>query len=122
MKTRYNLLIACVLLSRVAVAQDPTPGIEIPTDASSPMGTRNNGFIGIPVVRSSPQLGFGVGAVGAFLFSIDSASPNSVVGAGGVYSDTQSWLFAVGSRVYFHGAAREGAAGAAFFGLNYDFF
>jgi len=118
----YNLLIALVSVSRVAMAQDPTPGIELPTDARSPMIAQHGGFIGIPVVRSSPQLGFGVGAVGAYSFSIDSASPKSAVGAGGVYSDTRSWLFAVGSRVYWNAGTRDGAAGAAFFGLRYDFF
>jgi len=100
MTRHYNLLIALVAISRVAMAQDPTPGIDLPTDARSPMVAQHGGFIGVPVVRSTPQLGFGVGAVGAFLFGIDSASPKSVVGVGGVYSDTQSWLFAVVSVVF----------------------
>src|SRR5690349_19522429 len=110
---RYSLLIALVSAGRVAMAQDPTPGIELPTDARSPLtpGISNGGFIGIPVVRSSPQLGFAVGAVGALLFSIDSASPRSVVGVGGVYSETQSWLAEIGSRVYFQSGARTGAIG-----------
>jgi len=121
---RYSLLIALVSAGRVATAQDPTPGIELPTDARSSLtpGISNGGFIGIPVVRSSPQLGFAVGAVGALLFSIDSASPRSVVGVGGVYSETQSWLAEIGSRVYFQSGARTGAIGFLFFGLNYDFF
>lgn len=121
---RYGLLIALVLCSRVAVAQDPTPGIELPTDSRTPStpGVRNGGFIGIPVVRSTPELGFAVGAVGALLFSIDSVSPRSIVGVGGAYSDTQSWLAAVASRVYFQGGARTGAIGFLFFGFNYDFF
>lgn len=118
----YRTLIALAVMSRAALAQDPTPGIELPTDAHAPIKTGAGGFVGIPVIRSTPQLGFGVGAVGAFLFSVDSTAPQSVIGAGGVYSDTQSWMFAVGSRVYFHGVSRAGAAGAAFFGLNYDFF
>ena len=122
MTRHYNLLIALVAVSRVAMAQDPTPGIDLPTDARSPMVAQHGGFIGVPVVRSTPQLGLGLGAVGAFLFGIDSASPKSVVGAGGVYSDTQSWLFAVGSRVFWNAGARDGAIGAAFFGLRYDFF
>lgn len=116
-------LIILVLAARIAAAQDPTPGADLPTDARSPVNsTGAGGFVGMPVVRSTPQLGFGLGAVGAFLFRIDSASPQSVVGAGGVYSDTQSWLFGVGSRVLFHGGSRDGAAGIALFELNYDFF
>lgn len=104
------------------MAQDPTPGVELPTDAKTQVGTRHGGFVGIPVVTSTPTLGFGLGAVGALLFSIDSASSKSVVGIGGAYSDTQSWIFEVGSRVAFHGNAREGALGFNYFGLNYDFF
>src|SRR4051794_26382483 len=96
---RYSLLIGLLFTGRAVGAQDPTPGIDLPTDARSTITTRAGGFVGIPVVRSTPMLGFGIGAVGAFLFRIDSASPQSVVGAGGVYSDTQSWMFAVGSRV-----------------------
>ena len=121
---RYNVLIALVAVGRVAVAQDPTPGMELPTDARSPMtpGLRNGGFIGIPVVHSTPQLGFGIGGVAAMLFSMDSISPQSVVGVGAVYSNTQSWLAEIGSRVYFQDGARDGAIGFLFFGLNYDFF
>jgi hypothetical protein len=106
------------------MAQDPTPGIELPTDSRTPStpGMRNGGFIGIPVVRSTPQLGFALGAVGALLFNIDSASPKSIVGVGGAYSDTQSWLAEIGSRVYFQNGARTGALGFLFFGFNYDFF
>jgi len=123
-ETRNSLIIFLLLVAgRIAAAQDPTPGADLPTDARSPINsTGAGGFVGVPVVRSTPQLGFGLGAVGAFLFRIDSASPQSVVGAGGVYSDTQSWLFGVGSRVLFHGGSRDGAAGVALFELNYDFF
>jgi outer membrane protein assembly factor BamA len=96
--------------------------VELPTDARSPITKGSGGFVGLPVVRSTPTLGFGVGAVGAFLFRVDSASPQSVIGAGGVYSDTQSWLFEVGSRVYLHGGSRNGAVGLSFFDFRYDFF
>lgn len=122
MISHSKTLIALLLAGRAVAAQDPTPGVDLPTDAHSPVTTRSGGFVGIPVVRWTPQLGFGVGAVGAFLFSIDSTSPQSVVGGGGVYSDTQSWMFSVGSRVFFHGGSRDGAAGVSVFGLNYDFF
>lgn len=124
MVRRYCLLIALVLCSRAAVAQDPTPGIELPTDSRTPStpGVHNGGFIGIPVVRSTPQLGFALGGVAALLFSIDSASPKSIVGVGAAYSDTQSWLAEVASRVFFQNGARTGALGFLWFGFNYDFF
>jgi outer membrane protein assembly factor BamA len=119
---RYSLLIVLLALSRVAMAQDPTPGVELPTDAKTPTGSPHGGFVGIPVVTSTPTLGFGLGAVGVFLFSLDSASSKSVVGIGGAYSDTKSWIFEAGGRVAFHGDARQGAAGANYFELNYNFF
>jgi len=117
---RYSLLIVLLAVCRSAMAQDPTPGVELPTDARTQIGTRHGGFVGIPVVTSTPTLGFGLGAVGAFLFSLDSASSKSAVGIGGAYSDTQSWIFEAGGRVAFHADARQGAAGANFFGVGFE--
>jgi Omp85 superfamily domain len=118
----FAALVGLVAMSRVLGAQDPTPGVDLPTDARSPVTTKSGGFVGLPVIRSTPTFGFGIGAVGAFLFQLDTMSPQSVVGVGGAYSETQSWLFAVGGRLYFQNGARDGAAGATFFNLRYDFF
>ena len=115
-------LVALVVTSRVLGAQDPTPGVDLPTDARSPINTHAGGFVGLPVIRSTPTFGFGLGAVGAFLFQLDTISPSSVVGVGGAYSDTQSWIFAAGGRVFFQDGARDAAAGFTFFNLRYDFF
>jgi len=115
-------LVAFAVTSSELGAQDPTPGVDLPTDARSPITTRAGGFVGLPVIRSTPTFGFGLGAVGAFLFQLDTVSPQSVVGVGGAYSDTQSWIFAGGGRVYFENGARDGAAGFTFFNLRYDFF
>ena len=122
MNSHYKILIAIVAVARGALAQDPTPGVDLPTDGRSSIPAAGTRYVGIPVLRSTPMLGFGVGAVGAMFGRLDSASSPSVIGVGGAYSQTQSWIFAVGTRVFFHGDARRGAAGAAFFDFRYHFF
>src|SRR4029077_13045646 len=49
-------------------------------------------------------------------------SPKSIIGVGGAYSNTQSWLAEIASRVYFQNGARTGALGFLFFNFNYEFF
>jgi outer membrane protein assembly factor BamA len=122
MNNHYTTLIALLAIGRIAQAQDPTPGVDLPTDARSSITARDARYVGIPVLRSTPMLGFGLGAVGAMFGRLDSASSPSVIGVGGAYSQTRSWMFAVGSRASFHADARRGAAGAAFFDFRYDFF
>lgn len=122
MTRHYRTLIALIVAGRVAQGQDPTPGIDLPTDARSSLTSGRGRYVGLPVLRSTPQLGFALGVVGATIGQLDSASSASVIGIGGAYSQTQSWIFAVGSRVAFHADARHGAAGAAFFDFKYDFF
>ncbi|HEY3584954.1 MAG TPA: BamA/TamA family outer membrane protein [Casimicrobiaceae bacterium] len=122
MTTCYKTLIALLALGRIAQGQDPTPGVDLPTDARASIATAGARYVGIPVLRSTPMLGFGLGAVGAVTGRLDSASSPSVLGAGGAFSQTRSWIFAVGSRVFFHADARRGAAGVSFFDFRYDFF
>lgn len=118
----FTALVVLVAMGRVLRAQDPTPGVDLPTDARSPVSSKAGGFVGLPVIRSTPTFGLGIGAVGAFLFHLDTLSAASVVGIGGAYSETNSWIFDAGGRVYFQDGARTGAAGATFFSLRYDFF
>jgi outer membrane protein assembly factor BamA len=122
MKTCYKTLIALLALGRMAQGQDPTPGVDLPTDARASIATGGTRYVGIPVLRATPMLGIGLGAVGAVNGRLDSASSPSVLGIGGAFSQTRSWMFAVGSRVFFHGDARRGAAGVSFFDFRYDFF
>jgi surface antigen Omp85-like protein len=115
-------LVLLVAAATRAIAQDPTPGADLPTDANSPASTRQSGLVGIPVLTSSPQLGTGAGAVGAVIFHMDSISRPSAVGAGGVYSTSGSWMLAVGGRVHFQDGAWRALAGLAVYDVHYDFF
>jgi outer membrane protein assembly factor BamA len=105
-----------------ARAQDPTPGSDLPTDGNGPMSTSTRGVTVIPVVRSTPQLGFGAGAVGALTFKMDSASSTSGLGIGGVYTATRSWMVGLGGRVYFREDHYKATAGFAVSDVRYDFF
>src|SRR3954466_704744 len=109
MNNHYTTLIALLAIGRVAQGQDPTPGVDLPTDARSSITARDARYVGIPVLRSTPMLGFGLGAVGAMFGRLDSASSPSVIGVGGAYSQTRSWMFAFGSRASFHSDARRGS-------------
>ena len=102
MHNHHAILIALLAIAPIAHAQDPTPGVDLPTDARASITTGASRYVGIPVLRSTPMLGFGLGAVGAMVGSLDSASSPSVIGVGGAYSQTRSWMFAVGSRASFH--------------------
>jgi hypothetical protein len=93
MNNHYTTLIALLAIGRIAQAQDPTPGVDLPTDARSSITARDARYVGIPVLRSTPMLGFGLGAVGAMFGRLDSASSPSVIGVGGAYSQTRSWMF-----------------------------
>src|SRR5690242_15715966 len=109
-----QILIALTVVARMAAAQDPMPGVDLPTDGRGPINTRVHGLVAIPVVLSTPALGTGAGGAVAWQFQLDS-SRSSAVGLGAIYSTSNSWMFGVGSRVLFHGSRREGVGGLAIF-------
>ena len=105
-----------------ARGQDPTPGADLPTDGVAPVSTTTLGAMLIPVVRSTPTLGFGLGGVGAMMFRMDSASSPSGIGVGGVYSVSRSWMVGIGGRVKFREDHYHAIAGLAVYDVRYDFF
>jgi hypothetical protein len=120
--TRRVALLALAVLAAPAAAQDPTPGVDLPTDAKSPISTRASGAVLIPVLRASPLFGFGAGAVGAVVFTLDSGSQRSSLGAGGLYAQHGSWMVAIGGRAHFQQERWRALAGFAVFDVRYDFF
>src|SRR6185312_7638372 len=93
-------LFVLVLASPALAAQDPMPGVDLPTDARLPGSPRVSGLSVIPVFGAGPTFGFGAGAVGAWHFRLDSASHESAVGVGGLVAQRSSWLASVGSRAW----------------------
>jgi surface antigen Omp85-like protein len=119
---QHSLIMVLALASaRPLVAQNPSPGVDLPTDGHAPISTTTHGLLAIPVVVSGPTIGTGFGGVAAYLFRLDS-SRSSSIGVGGIYSTTQSWLFAFAGRVPFNGSRRVALGGIEFFDVNYDFF
>jgi len=105
-----------------AAAQDPTPGGDLPTDAQTSVPTKPTGLVFIPIVRSSPQIGFGVGGVAAYVFQVDSQSRRSGLGAGGLITDNDSWLLNIGGRVHFDQGNWRVLGGVSVWDFHYDFF
>ena len=61
-------------------------------------------FVVAPFPISNPVLGSGLVLVGGYLFPLsktDTVSPTSMVGGGSFYTSNGSWLWAVGSKLYF---------------------
>jgi outer membrane protein assembly factor BamA len=114
-------MVLALASARLVRAQDPTPGVDLPTDGHAPISTTTHGLLAIPIVVSGPTIGTGLGGVAAYIFRMDSSRASSI-GVGGMYSNTQSWLFAFGIHVPFHASRRVGVGGVEFFDVNYDFF
>ncbi|MFL5615107.1 MAG: BamA/TamA family outer membrane protein [Gemmatimonadaceae bacterium] len=119
---QHSLIMVLALASaRLVRAQDPTPGVDLPTDGHAPISATTHGLLAIPVVVSGPTIGTGLGGIAAYIFRFDSSRASSMA-AGGIYSNTQSWLFAVAAHVPFHASRRQALGGIEIFNVNYDFF
>lgn len=77
----------------------PSPG-----RTSDNNGSRGSEFVVAPFPISNPVLGSGLVVVGGYLFPLsknDFVSPTSIVGGGAFYTSNGSWLWGVGSKLYF---------------------
>jgi hypothetical protein len=55
----------------------------------------------VPTISSDPKLGSAVGFMGGYLKKFDKASPASMFGIMGSYSDTDSFFYGAFTRSYF---------------------
>jgi outer membrane protein assembly factor BamA len=77
----------------------------------------------IPVVE--PNFGNGLAAIGLILVPLskkDTVSNKSVFGAGGFYTDTNSWGALAGGRMFIDENRFRVDGGVGYFELNYDFY
>jgi outer membrane protein assembly factor BamA len=110
------------VVSGSALAQDPTPGVLLPTDASGYAAVHWNRFAGIPVLTTGPTFGVGVGAVIAMLFRADSNKTPSAIGVGGAVSSNSSWFTGVGGRLHFADDWWRVTGGFGVFSVTYKFY
>jgi len=71
---------------------------------STEKGGKAGEIVVAPFPISNPVLGSGLVVVGGYLFPIskkDTVSPTSMVGGGAFYTSNGSWLWGVGSKLYF---------------------
>ena len=74
------------------------------TRQTSDNESKKNEFVIAPFPISNPVLGSGLVVVGGYLFRLsksDTVSPTSMAGGGAFYTSNGSWLWGVGSKLYF---------------------
>ncbi|HEX4681079.1 MAG TPA: BamA/TamA family outer membrane protein [Gemmatimonadaceae bacterium] len=106
----------------LAGAQDPTPGVDLPTDARSPGSATTSRIAFIPVFGAGPTFGFGAGVVAAWRFRLDSTSQRSAVGVGGIVAQRESWIASIGGRAYAHHDDWIFLAGVEQYSAEYNFY
>ena len=75
-----------------------------------------------PIPLSNPTIGSGLAVAAMYLYSLDPGSPSSLTGAGGGYTDSDSWAAGLTQRTYLQGDRYRVNATAAYAQINYDFY
>jgi hypothetical protein len=87
---------------------------------------RKGAWVGIPIPISNPTIGSGLGAVGFYNLRLGHKKHPDVLpssfGAGGFYTDSDSWGFGIFARTHVAGGRFRVNGVGAVFELNYDFF
>lgn len=87
-----------------ASQQDAGGSSELTSEPTHGDKAKTSEFVVAPFPISDPLLGSGLVLVGGYLFPLskkDTVSPTSMVGGGSFYTSNGSWLWAVGSKLYF---------------------
>ena len=86
---------------------------------------RTGSLVAVPIPFSNPTLGTGLAIVSAYMYRLnpeDTETPSSFTGAGGFYSDSESWGFGLAQRFYLKEDRMRLLFGALTTEINYDFF
>lgn len=113
--------VAWLITPSRGAAQNPRPGVDLPTDGSG-AAVRSGNLVGVPFLKSAPQLGVGAGAVLGVQHQFDDKSPESGAGIGGFYTTTSSWMVGIGARALFQQDHWHVTAGFVGYDVRYDFF
>ena len=75
----------------------------------------------VPLITSSPLLGFGFGAAVSFLYDTDEGSSKSQLSAGGQYSVTESFTMFANNKAFFKGNKIRSNTNTSFASINNEF-
>ena len=95
---RLLLIVAAVVLSASAYAQQPSP--DAPAQPAAQEEKRSPWLL-VPVFSSSPKLGTAIGGLGAYMRIFDPSSRVSLFGANYQYTTTHSQIFSLFARTSF---------------------
>ena len=121
-------MVICLFLSSPVAPADTTSEAEYPdrTDTPQDAGEKRRGdFVAVPIPISNPTIGSGLGVIGIYVFHLnpqDEVSPPSILGAGGFYTDSQSWAGGLMQKLYLKEDRYRVTGALAGFEINYDFF
>lgn len=85
-------------------------------------GKRKGQFVPAPIPIVNPTLGNGLGVVLMYMYNLDEESRVSYTGAGGLYTDTESWGVGVAQEANFAKDNWRVKGGALYFDLNLIFY
>jgi outer membrane protein assembly factor BamA len=117
--------VAALMLSAGAAADGPEPisrSGEIAISPDEGIRVANTDLVIAPIPLSNPTIGSGLAVAAMYLYSLDPESPSSLTGAGGGYTDSDSWAAGLTQRTYLQGDRYRINATAAYAQINYDFY
>ena len=121
MRLLASLFVALIAMN--SEAQDPTPGVQLPTDGRGPAALKFHKFVGMPLIVSTPTFGIGPGAVIAYVPKRDTADvPLQAVGVGGFFASSSNWVVGAGGIARFSDDTWRLLTGIEWYNLRYDFF
>jgi outer membrane protein assembly factor BamA len=119
---RFFSVILLVLTAVPAVAQQ-SDLFEEETELLESLDDENkNEIVVAPIPIVNPTFGVGLALGGMYLYQLDPESQPSFTAAGGAYTDSESYAFALGQAAYFNDDAWKIKAGAGVFDVNVRFY
>jgi len=116
------VLAFATILYRPVLAQEEHIRREVEQAQTVANSKKPGDFVIAPIPIVNPTLGIGLALGAAYLFQIDEGSYPSLVGAGGLYTDTGSKAFAVAQSANFKDNTWKIVGGAFVYDLDLEFY
>ena len=94
---------SCALALAIAVLPGPWAATPLAAQQEQGLDLRSRTFVAMPLINTNPAMKTSFGGIGMLLFQPtgrDTISPPSVIGATGLYSTNNSYVFAVPVRLF----------------------